>query len=57
MDDKTLTTRIVSLGVSHEIAREIVGLIVEIKQICDRQGYTRGFNDGYVFALKKFSTK
>lgn len=47
MNDKELTNKITQFGVAWEVARQIVGLIVEERQLADRQGYQRGYEDGY----------
>lgn len=45
--DKQITQKLVNLGLSWEHARIAVGEIAEQRQIADRQGYIRGYNDGY----------
>lgn len=44
--DKTFTQKLTSLGISWEHARQVVGLVAEERMGADREGYTRGFNDG-----------
>jgi hypothetical protein len=44
--DKDLTRTLVQQGLSWDHARIAVGETAEHRQIADRQGYIRGFNDG-----------
>jgi len=47
VNDKELTKKLMEVGLSWEKARIVVGIILEEKQIADREGYIRGYNDGY----------
>ncbi len=51
--DKELTKKLVAGGLAWEQARFAVGIIAEQRQIADRQGYIRGYNNGYADAEKK----
>lgn len=53
--DKKLAKRLVmEIGVTWEQASFIVGIIAEERQIADREGNIRGYNDGYARAKEKF---
>ncbi len=51
--DKHLTNKLTKEGLSWEHARICIGIIAEQRQIADRQGYIRGYNDGYENAENK----
>lgn len=51
--DKKATAELQSLGLSWEHARIAVGVIAEHRQKADRDGYARGFNNGYLECEKK----
>ena len=53
--DKTLTVKLLSWGVSREQAGLIVGEVAEQRQLADRQGYNRGFDSGYNYAMDKLT--
>jgi hypothetical protein len=53
MDDKTLTNKLTDLGIEWIKAREVIGIIVELVQLADLDGYKRGFNDGWELSCKK----
>ena len=55
--DKDLTVQIKSLGIDVNAAMQIVGLIAEQRQIADREGYTRGFEDGFAKQNNNFDNK
>lgn len=52
--DKSFAKTLVDNGLDWEKARIVVGLVAEQRQIADREGYTRGYNNGYADAEKKF---
>lgn len=56
MWDKEITKKLVDAGLSWEHARIVVGEIAEQRQIADRQGYTRGYNNGYSDAEQKYKS-
>jgi len=45
--DKKLTVRLKGAGFNHEQACMIVGVVAEAKQQADREGYKRGYEDGF----------
>ncbi len=45
--DKKVHNELVSQGLSWEHARIAVGIMAEQRQLADREGYDRGFNDGH----------
>lgn len=45
--DKKMTKKLTDLGLSWEHARIVVGEIAEQRQIADREGYSRGYNNGH----------
>jgi hypothetical protein len=49
--DKKKTLELVNLGLSWDHARQVVGLIAEERQTADREGYKRGYNNGYEDAI------
>ncbi len=55
--DKEMTARLVSMGLTWDKAREVVGVIAEERQIADREGYIRGFNNGHTDAIKTLLKK
>jgi len=53
--DKTLTKQLVDLGIDWEKARLVVGIIAEQRQVADREGYVRGYNNGHADGKKQSS--
>ncbi len=51
--DREVTKKLVNQGLNWEQARLAVGEIAEQRQIADREGYERGYNNGFSDALKK----
>ena len=45
--DKKLTQELMDIGLDWEKARIIVGIVAEERQLADRQGYQRGFENGF----------
>jgi hypothetical protein len=45
--DKRITKELVELGLSWESALIALGVIAEQRQIADRIGYIRGYNNGF----------
>jgi hypothetical protein len=45
--DKELTARLIAMGIDREKAGQIVGIVAEERQNADRQGYIRGYNNGW----------
>lgn len=50
--DKVTTIDLMTKGLKWEQARMVVGIIAEQKQIADREGYKRGFDQGYIEGQK-----
>ncbi len=48
--DKKFTQTLVKHGLDWEKARIIMGLVAEERQLADREGYIRGYNQGYADA-------
>lgn len=55
VDDKKLTHKLVTLGLSWEHARIAFGVMCEQTDTAYQQGYNKGYNDGYENAKQKFS--
>jgi hypothetical protein len=53
--DKEMTQKLTALGISWNEAREVVGIIAEERQTADRQGYERGYNNGFENAKRKYT--
>lgn len=53
--DKDAAAKLRELGLSWDHAMIAVGLIAEHRQMADRDGYNRGFESGYEFAVKRFN--
>lgn len=53
--EKPLTLQLRNLGLSWEQARMAVGIVAEQRQIADREGYVRGYNNGYRDAEEKLT--
>jgi hypothetical protein len=45
--DKELTQKLMDMGFTRDQAGLVVGIVAEERQIADRQGYKRGYNDGH----------
>jgi hypothetical protein len=46
--DKELSAKLRSIGVKDQDAiGAIIGIFAEERQMCDRQGYIRGYNNGW----------
>jgi hypothetical protein len=52
--DKKLTIELNKMGIDREKAGFIVGIIAEERQNADREGYIRGYNNGYNDAEIKY---
>jgi hypothetical protein len=48
--DKLALRELVKLGLSWDHAAKAVGVLAEHRQMADREGYSRGYNDGYANA-------
>jgi hypothetical protein len=55
--DKELAQKIRDLGVHHEMAMQVVGLVADMRQHVYMQGYNRGYNFGYDDAVSKKQKK
>lgn len=53
--DKRLVQELKILGLDREKMGYIIGIIAEQRQIADRQGYIRGYNNGYAHAESKLT--
>lgn len=51
--DQKLTAELVEKGLTWEHARIVVGIIAEERQKADRDGYIRGYNNGFADCEKK----
>jgi hypothetical protein len=55
--DKLLASKLLQDGLTFEQAMLVVGIVAEERQIADRDGYIRGYNNGFRDAEKKHSNK
>lgn len=53
--DKEFVGKLVSLNLTYENARKVLGLVCEERMQADRIGYIRGFEDGYKTAKQKYN--
>lgn len=50
--DHELTQKLVSNGLTREQAGFVIGIVAEQRQTADRQGYCRGYDNGWIDAKK-----
>lgn len=55
--DRATTKQLINMGLNWELARKVVGLLAEHRQQADREGYKRGFENGYESAVRHTEQK
>lgn len=52
--DQALAAKLIQLGLTREQVGAVIGEVAEQRMNADREGYARGYNNGYENATSKY---